>query len=267
MRRAAIVAALVCAFACALGAPAASARPTELPPLLGQVVDPSRQLAAGDADRLDRELEGLRKESGHAIVVLILASLDGESIDDVAYHAFNTWGVGGKGKDDGVLIVVATGDRRIRIEVGKGLGGALTDLQANDIIRKQIGPELARGHLYDGVDAGVRAVAAALAQDDATGPPPPEPEADDAGLSTTAYVVIGSVIAFFVLIAIGAAVSPGFRSALWPVLRVLGAILQLLSMFSGRGSSGRGGGGSSGDDDRYRGGGGTSGGGGSSDSY
>src|SRR6185437_6482165 len=108
----------------------------------------------------------------------------------VAYRAFNTWGVGQKGADDGVLIVLATGDRKVRIEVGKGLGGALTDLQANDIILKDMAPLLAKGQLYEGLDAGVHAVAAALSADPTLAPSTTYTPGQDQHVPTS-WIVIG----------------------------------------------------------------------------
>lgn len=235
---------------------AAAAATASLPPLVGHVVDPSHQLAPGEYAALDGELEGLRTETGHAVVIYLVTSTGGESIDDLAYRAFNAWGVGDRKRDDGVLIVVATGDRRVRIETGKGVGGALTDLQANDIIRKDMGPLLAKGQLYQALDVGVHAIEAALAKDDAAGPPgarapPASGSSDDGGSWLTGTIV---VIALVVL-ALLAIVSPTFRNVLWPLLNV---ILDLVS---------RGGGGGGGGSGRYGGGGGRSGGGGSSDSY
>src|SRR5262249_40339264 len=134
------------------------------------------------------------------IVVFVIPSLEGESIDDVAYRAFNTWGVGDKKRDDGVLIVLATGDRKVRIEVGKGLGGSLTDLQANDIIRNDMAPLLKQGKIGEGVPAGARAVEAALDHDTSL------PAAADTAHSrppTISPVFVGVMIALVVLLLVG----------------------------------------------------------------
>src|SRR5690606_3392153 len=79
---------------------------------------------------------------GFAVVVYTVASLDGQSIDDVAYTAFNTWKIGSKEGDDGVLLVIAPKERATRIETGKGVGGALTDLESHHINRDAIWPGL-----------------------------------------------------------------------------------------------------------------------------
>jgi uncharacterized protein len=254
-------AALIAALALATAAPAAAeATHVAIPPLHGMVVDPAHQLG-GDAARLDADLEAYRQATGHAIVVFVIPSLEGEDIADVANRAGNTWGVGSKGHDDGVVIVLATGERKVRIEVGRGLEGSLTDLQSNDIIRNEMRPLLAKGQLYEGLDAGAKGVERELAKDSSLLPTTPTGLDDRGGGVSTGWVIGG--IGVLLLLIIGAIVSPTFRSVLW-------TILEILAMFGGGGggSSGRsGGGGGSSGGGGYSGGGGSFGGGGSSDSY
>ena len=90
------------------------------------------------------------------------ASLEGEPIEDVGYQLIQTWKPGQKGKDNGVVLVIATGERRIRIETGKGVGGDLTDLQSNDIIRRRIAPLMRENRVHDAILAGVDGIAEAL---------------------------------------------------------------------------------------------------------
>ena len=146
------------------------------PPLDGHVVDTSGTLSRGEVLDLDGKLEGIRLRTGFAVVALVVGSLQGEPIEDVAYRAFNTWQIGEKGKDNGVLIVVAPVDRRVRIETGKGVGGALTDLQSNDIIRDDMSPLLRQGRLHDAIEVGADAVAKDLvAGTPGAGPRPGRP--------------------------------------------------------------------------------------------
>src|SRR5580658_7690691 len=134
------------------------------PPLLeGHVTDLTRTLDDNQKRTLDGQMADLDRASTVEIAVLILGSLNGETIEDVGYATANAWKLGKGGKDNGVLLVIATGDRRVRIEVGKGLEGQLTDLQANDIIHQKINPELKQGRLFEGVEAGVIAIASAAA--------------------------------------------------------------------------------------------------------
>ena len=124
------------------------------PPLVGHVVDVPGLLSGAERASLDRKLDQARKTRGYAVVVLVAGPLEGTPIEDVAYDTFNTWGVGEKGKDDGVLLVVAPHDRKIRIETGKGVGGALPDLAVSRINREIIGPGLAAGHNPGGRKSG-----------------------------------------------------------------------------------------------------------------
>jgi uncharacterized protein len=226
-----------------------------LPRLDGHVVDTSGALGRDDVLYLDGKLEGIRLRSGFAVVALVVGPLQGEPIEDVAYTAFNTWQIGEKGKDDGVLIVVAPSDRRVRIETGKGVGGALTDLQSNDIIRNDMSPLLQQGRLRDAIEAGAGAIEKALVQGTpgARGSPgaPPGPAVSPLTLAIAA--------GGFLLVIILLIVSPAFRSMFL-------TLLQMFILFGGRGGRGGGGGGGGGGSG-YSGGGGQSGGGGSSGSY
>lgn len=214
------------------------------PPLTGHVVDTAGKLSAAEIGRLDQKLAAIRQQTGFEIVAFVAGSLEGETIEDVAYRTFNTWQIGRERLDNGVLLVIAPAERRIRIETGKGVGGALTDLESNDIIRQQITPLLQQDRFYEAIDRGSAAIAGALTEGTPEGAPRAPPEAIDP-------VKVGLSAGAIVLIIILSIISPTFRGILWIVLHML--------LFRGGG----GGGGGSG----YRGGGGRSGGGGSSDSY
>jgi uncharacterized protein len=222
-----------------------------LPPLGGHVVDVTSTLTDDDVMHLDAKLEGFRLQTGFAIVELVVGPLQGEPIEDVAYDAFNQWQIGDKGKDNGVLIVVAPGDRRVRIETGKGVGGALTDLESNDIIHNVMSPLLVQGRLRDALDQGSEAVARALVEGTPGGGAPAAPVARTV---TPLQLAIGAGL--FVVVIVLLIVSPGFRSFFF-------FLLQMMLFRGGGGGGGGGGTGGSG----YSGGGGRSGGGGSSDSY
>lgn len=226
--------------------PAAAFNP---PPLEGHVVDAAHALSPTDIRYLDDKLETIRQNTGFAIVAFLPDSLQGENIDDVAYQVFNTWGIGQKGRDNGVLLVIALAERKVRIETGLGVGGALTDLQSNDIIRDVIRPLLATGKVREAIDQGTMAIAEALVRgtpsSDTSRPPPRAPPSP---------IVVGLGAGGLLLIILLAIVSPRFRSALV-------RILALLWLFGGRG--GGGGDGGSG----FTGGGGRSRGGGSSDEF
>jgi uncharacterized protein len=219
------------------------------PALNGHVIDTAGKLNADDVAYLDAKLDAIRARTGFEIVAFLPSSLEGEPIDDVAYKAFNTWGLGRKGADNGVLLVIAPAERKVRIETGEGVGGALTDLQSNDIIRQNIAPFLQQGRFRDAVDQGTTAIADTLVK----GTPEARgrhPRAQRAPQPMSPVKLIGGGIGLLLVIFL-AIVSPGFRSFLFLIL------------LFGRGGGGGGGGGGSG----YSGGGGRSGGGGSSDDY
>ncbi|MCC6554808.1 MAG: TPM domain-containing protein [Polyangiaceae bacterium] len=237
------LAAALAALALLLALPARAAFTP--PPLEGHVVDTAGKLTRAEALELDAKLEAVRQRTGFEIVVFLAGSLEGETIEDVAYETFNAWGIGRERLDNGVLLVIAPAERRVRIETGQGVGGALTDLESNDIIRRQIAPRLREGRFRDAVDQGTQAIADALVAD-TPGAKPPPPRAPDA-------VTVGVGAGVLLLVIVLSIISPAFRAMLWFLLQAI--------LWS-RGGGGGGGGGSG-----YRGGGGRSGGGGSSDSY
>ena len=121
-----------------------SARAFNVPKQTDYVTDTAGSLSPAELSDLNNRLGDYERKSGNQIFVLVTPSLEGEPIEDVGYQLIQTWKPGQKGKDNGVVLVIATGERRIRIETGKGVGGDLTDLQSNDIIRRRIAP-LMRG--------------------------------------------------------------------------------------------------------------------------
>ncbi len=123
------------------------------------VADPASR---DSIEALGREL---REKTGAEIAVATLPDLAGDEIDPVAVDLFGTWGVGKKGKDEGVLILLAVKERRVRIEVGYGLEGILPDGLCGEIIRRVMTPELAQGHYGPGLLRGAYAVAGVIAKD------------------------------------------------------------------------------------------------------
>jgi uncharacterized protein len=143
-------------------APARAERP--IPPLSGPVVDAAGLLDRGEADRLAALARAARAEQGGAGVqlqYLLVPSLDGEAIEDLSMRAAEAWKVGSRGQDNGVLVTVAVEDHAVRIEVGGGLEGGLTDAQASRIIRGTVVPAFRAGRYADGLyDAGVQILGA-----------------------------------------------------------------------------------------------------------
>ncbi len=135
-----------------------------VPPLTGPVVDEAGLLSSGEAqllDALSRAAWNQPAEKRVQLQYLLVKTLDGDPIEDFADRAFQQWKLGEKGKDNGVLLVVASGDRKVRIETGYGNEGALTDAQAGRIIRNTIAPAFRQGRYAAGLQqAGVDILAA-----------------------------------------------------------------------------------------------------------
>jgi len=140
-----------------LAAMVASAQ-NPVPYLSGRIVDQAGILSAPASDRLSAMLKAHEDARGNQIAVLTVSTLGGESVEDYAVRVFEDWKLGKGGQDNGVLVVVVPEDRRMRIEVGYGLEGVLTDAAASRIIRDLMTPRFREGNYDVGVEAGITAV-------------------------------------------------------------------------------------------------------------
>ena len=141
----------------ALFAVPALAAPT-FPPLTGRVVDDAGILSQDARDELSSMLAQQEKQTGVQVVVFTLKSLQGYEIEDYGYQLGRHWGIGQKGKDNGALLIVAPNEHKVRIEVGYGLEGKLTDAQSKIIIDRIIIPAFKSGDIDGGVIAGATAI-------------------------------------------------------------------------------------------------------------
>jgi len=126
-----------------------------VPPLSGRVVDQTGTLSSNDVASLTQKLTDLETRKGSQIAVLIVPTTDGEAIEPFSLRVAEAWKIGRKKIDDGALLVIAKNDRRLRIEVGYGLEGALTDVTTKRIIDEDITPKFKAGDFGGGVAAGV----------------------------------------------------------------------------------------------------------------
>jgi uncharacterized protein len=131
------------------------AAPT-FPPLTGRIVDEANLLAADDRRTLEAELQALEEKSSDQLVIYTARSLQGYEIEDFGYQLGRTWQIGQRGKDNGVVLIVAPKERKVRIEVGRGLEPQLTDAMSRLIIENAILPAFRRGDFAAGIKAGVR---------------------------------------------------------------------------------------------------------------
>jgi uncharacterized protein len=144
---------------------AAALAAPEFPPLTGRVVDNADLLSAADEQALTEELKELEEESSDQLVVVTLPSLQGYPIEDFGYQLGRHWGIGTANLDNGVLLIVAPNERKVRIEVGYGLEPILTDALSKIIIENAILPRFRAGDFSGGIKDGVRDIALALTGD------------------------------------------------------------------------------------------------------
>ena len=126
-----------------------------VPQLTGRVVDQTGTLSSGDVAQLTQTLADLERRKGSQIVVLIVPTTDGEAIEQFSLRVAEAWKIGRKKVDDGALLVIAKNDRKLRIEVGYGLEGVLTDVTTKRIIDEVITPKFRSGDFAGGISAGV----------------------------------------------------------------------------------------------------------------
>jgi uncharacterized protein len=150
--------ALLClAFLCLANFSVASTQ-VDVPKNQGWVTDLAGILTPATERRLETLMESYRVGSGHEIAVLTVPDLNGQPIEKLALEVGRSWGLGEKGKNNGALLVVAYKDRKLRIEVGRGLEGELTDSRSGRIIRDIIAPHFRNGNTDKGIEAGVVAM-------------------------------------------------------------------------------------------------------------
>jgi uncharacterized protein len=153
-----------------LGALAAHAQ-VAVPPLTARVTDLTGTLSGEAVTRIEAKLADLEAKKGSQIAVLIVPTTQPEEIEQFGIRVADAWKLGRKGVDDGAILSVAKNDRRVRIEVGRGLEGALPDAIANRIITETITPHFKLGDYDGGVEAGVDKMISVI-----NGEPLPEPD-------------------------------------------------------------------------------------------
>lgn len=260
MKVAGLLAALVAVVWLAAVAPALAAGPT-FPPLNGRVIDQGDLISDAKERELAAKLEALERDTTDQVVVVTVADLQGYEIEEYGYQLGRAWGIGQAGKNNGVLLLIAPRERKVRIEVGYGLEPVLTDALSALIIQNEILPSFREGFFERGVEQGVDAIDRQLRLD------PAEAQARAAAAErprSKAPIGVGVVIAiiFFLMILamIGGAGGRGRRRPGSGVGHVLLWAAAEALRSSGRGGGGGFGGGGGG----FGGGGGSFGGGGAS---
>lgn len=193
-----------------------------VPPLLGHITDETGTLAPDQIASLEQKLVAFEKRKGSQLAVLIVASTAPEDIAQFSLRVVEQWKLGRKKVDDGVLLIVAKNDRTLRIEVGYGLEGVLSDIISQRIIRESIVPLFKQRQFYAGITAGVDQIMRVV-----DGEPMPEPQANLAD----DYQGLRQFAPFFFIVAI--ALGGMLRRVLgqFPGALVTGVVVTVLAWF------------------------------------
>jgi uncharacterized protein len=151
----------------------AAAADVAVPPLSGRVVDQTGTLSSGDIASLTQTLKSLEARKGSQVAVLIVPTTEPETIEQYSIRVAEAWKIGRKKIDDGALLVVAKNDRHLRIEVGYGLEGSLTDATTKRIIDEDITPKFKTGDFAGGITAGVNRMIRVIDGEQLPAPEPP----------------------------------------------------------------------------------------------
>ena len=242
---------LICGLACLLLAICAAQAALTFPPLTGRVVDDAHVLSADTQDKLTALLAQEEKQTGNQIVVATLPSLQGAAIEQYGYQLGRAWGIGQKGKNNGTILIVVPSEHKVRIEVGYGLEGDITDAQSRIIIDEFMLPAFRHGDYDGGVTAGTQAIIKVLGGVTLS-PSDEDTDQDRDDSHNFSWVPIVVILIWIV-----------FGRFLWPLLFLGGG----WGSRGGWGGGGFGGGGWSGGGGGFSGGGGSFGGGGASGSW
>ncbi|MBI5657681.1 MAG: TPM domain-containing protein, partial [Geobacter sp.] len=230
----------------------------EIPSLSGRVNDYAGMLSPAAVQTLEQRLAELEQSDSTQVVVLTVPTIDGENIEQFGIRVAEAWRIGQKGLDNGAILLIAKQERKVRIEVGRGLEGKLTDLMAGRIIRDVITPRFKAQDFDGGVLAGVEAIAATVKgeyqtrqRDIRQGRQGFHPSVTLLLFLLVGIVFLGSISRIFGGIAgaaglpIAAALSfSGLSMAVLGVLAVVGfAVGLFIAFLFGSGGGGRGGGG------------------------
>lgn len=189
----------------------------------GFVNDYTGTLTAEQKQSLETKLSALKTQTGSEVAVVIIPDLGGDYIENYAVKLFKDWGIGRKDKDDGLLLLIALNDRQMRIEVGYGLEGVLTDLESSQIINNVLKPAFQKNDFYGGINEAVGIISAKIAGESVSIPETNKQSDFDWGN------VIYFILIFFMFLS-----SVLSRSKSWWAGGVVGGIIALLiTLFKG----------------------------------
>ena len=218
----------------------------DVPQITGRVMDLAHVLPASAVESVSAQLAAHEVTTSNQVAVLIVPSLEGEALEEFSHRVATTWKLGQKGTDNGVLLLVAIRERKVRIEVGYGLEGTLTDARSARIIRNDIVPRFRAGDLTGGVVAGIDAIVRTIEGTyQASEKPVPRQDSDLPGQIMIA-IMVGLMLGFILMNVnrlLGPIAGTGLSLLLapWlvPALIAGGITLVLLLILSSAGISGR----------------------------
>lgn len=186
-----------------------------VPALTARVIDQTSTLSAAESSALESRLSAFEQETGAQVVVLMVMTTAPEDIASYANRVANTWKIGRKNVGDGLLLLVAKEDRKIRIEVAKSLEGAVPDLAAKRVIDEAITPQFKQGRFAAGIDVAISQISALIRSESL-----PAPTADSVASTAPSQGFSWTDIGIFLFFAVpvGAAVA---RAVFGPVFGVL----------------------------------------------
>ncbi|CUS32179.1 conserved membrane hypothetical protein [Candidatus Nitrospira nitrosa] len=218
----------------------------DVPPLTGRVVDLAHVLPQSTVEALTARLTAHEGQSSNQVAVLTIPSLESEPLEEFTHRVATTWKLGRKGTDNGVLLLVAIKERKVRIEVGYGLEGILTDIRSAQIIRHEIVPRFRAGDMPGGILEGTYAILKTIdGTYQATENAPPRQEG-----AVVEQVVVAVIAGLFVGLlftnvhrVVGPVAGAGIATLLapWvgPALLAGGVTVVLLLLFGAAGTGGR----------------------------
>ncbi len=234
----------------------AFAQNVQLPKLLNRVTDETGTLSSGEQSQLEQKLKNYEDAKGSQLVVVILSTTGDETIEEYSIRLAEAWKIGRGGVDDGVIMLFAMADRKMRIEVGYALEGALTDALSKRIITNIITPEFRSGHFYKGIDSGVDVVISAVSGEELPPVVQKTSSSSNAGGSSNKWImpllvvgfIITSIVKAVLTKAIGKSKATGISALIvfvlgWVFIGLFGAIFisAIVAIFMSVPSNGRGG--------------------------
>jgi uncharacterized protein len=228
-----------------------------LPDLTARVTDQTGTLSDSEIQTLSRKLEQFEQSKGSQIAILILPTTGDETIEGYGIRLAEKWKLGRDGVDDGVILLVAKADRKVRIEVGYGLEGAIPDAYAKRIIERIIIPEFRAGHFFDGINEATDAMISLANEEDLPVVTSEETTSTRASRKGFGGLVFFGIFIYFILLGVLSKRLGKFKGSLVTILLfsiitaiaagigaaiIVAIITSIMALFTGGGGGGIGGG-------------------------